>query len=194
MDDIRLPLPAKSPRFLDRFRFFIRQQQLAYATEKTYVHWARQFIVFNNKRRPEEMGVEEVDAFLSWLAQVRQCSPATQAQALNAIVFLYKKFLQKELGEFTFVKPAYRKRPPVVFSHEEARSIIAHLDRSWHLMASLMYGSGLRVMECCRLRIKDVDFAMNEMVVRDGKGGKDRVTVIPDRMIQFFKEDRGATD
>jgi len=188
MDDIRPPLPATPSRLLDRFRWFMRQQQLSLSTEKVYVHWVRQFIIFNQRRHPEEMGAHEVDAFLSWLAITRRCSPATQAQALNAIIFLYKRFLGRELGPLAFVKPAYKKRPPVVFSHGEAQAVIQSLQRSWFLMASLMYGSGLRVMECCRLRIKDVDFGMNELVVRDGKGEKDRRTVLPSSLKPLLQE------
>jgi len=188
MDDIRMPLQPNSPRLLDRFRWFIRQQQLALATEKTYVHWARQFIIFHKKRHPDQMGATEIDEFLSWLAITRRCSPATQSQALNALVFLYKRFLNKEIGALLFTRPAYKKRPPVVFSHEEAQSVIHSLQGSWFIMASLMYGAGLRVMECCRLRIKDVDFGMNELVVRDGKGGKDRRTVLPSSLKPLLRE------
>lgn len=182
MDDIRLPLKPGSTRFIDRFRWFLRQQQLSYATEKIYIHWVRSFIVYSGRRHPEQMGAAEIDAFLSWLAIERQCSPSTQAQALNALVFLYKRFLAIDIGTLAFTRPAFKRRPPVVFSRSEAIDVIDKLEGSWSLMARLMYGSGLRVMEACRLRVKDVDFGMHQIIVRDGKGSKDRRTLLPESL------------
>jgi integron integrase len=188
MDDIRPPLSAQSPRFLDQLRWFIRQQQLSYATEKVYVHWVRLFIMHHGKRHPEQLGAAEIDAFLSWLAIERTCSPSTQAQALNALMFLYKRFLNIDVGQLNFARPAYKRRPPVVFSHTEAQAVIAQLDGSWKLLAQLMYGGGLRVMEACRLRVKDVDFSMHQLTVRDGKGGKDRYTVLPSVLVAPLRQ------
>lgn len=187
MDDIRAPIPAESPRFFDRFRYFIRQQQLSLATERTYVYWVHQFIVFHGRKRPEEMGPADVDRFLSYLAIERQCAGNTQALALNALVFLYQRFLKLPLGELTFTRPSRGRRLPVVFSHDEAQSVIGHMNGSLRLVASLMYGSGLRVMESCRLRVKDIDFSMRELIVREGKGKKDRHTVLPVTLVPLLQ-------
>jgi len=183
MDDIRAPIAADAPRFFDRYRYFMRQQQLSLSTEKTYLYWAHQYILFHGRQHPEDIGPAEVDQFLSHLAIERQCAANTQALALNALVFLYQRFLKRPLGELEFVKPSRGRRIPVVFSHAEALQVIEYLPGSHKLMASLMYGCGLRVMESCRLRVKDVDFNMNEIIVRDGKGSKDRRTVLPRSLV-----------
>jgi integron integrase len=187
MDDIRTPISATSPRFLDRFRFFMRQQHLSLATEKAYVYWVHQFIVYCDRQHPEQLGPADVDRFLSHLAIERQCAAGTQALALNALVFLYQRFLQRPLGELAFSRPSRGRRLPVVFSHDEAQRVIGHTNGSLRLMASLMYGSGLRVMECCRLRVKDIDFAMHEIIVREGKGSKDRHTVLPSTLVSSLQ-------
>lgn len=179
MDDIPVAVNPGSARFIDRLRLFIRSRHLAWATEKTYVHWIRRYIHFHGKRHPQDMGAREVVAFLNHLATVQRVSPRTQAIALNALVFLYRQFLQVDLGQLDYQPCRPKRRVPVVFSHAEAMAVIDGLDGSYRLMALLMYGAGLRVMECCRLRIKDVDFGMNELLVRDGKGGKDRRTLLP---------------
>lgn len=183
MDDIRIPISSESPRFFDRFRYFIRQQQLSLATERTYAYWVHQFIIYHGRKHPDELGAADVDRFLSHLAIERQCAANTQALALNSLVFLYQRFLQRPLGDLSFTKPSRGRRLPVVFSHDEAQRVIAQISGTQRLMASLMYGSGLRVMECCRLRVKDVDFAMNEIIVREGKGSKDRHTVLPGTLV-----------
>lgn len=180
MDDIPEPVAGAPARLSDQLRRFMRSRHMAYSTEKTYLHWIYQFIRFHGKKHPRTLGAEHVDQYLSWLATNRNVSPATQAIALNAIIFLYHKFLRIELDQLDFSRPKYRKRPPVVFTHTEAIRVIELIPGEMPaLMAQLMYGSGLRLMECCRLRIKDVDFGMQQLTVRQGKGGRDRVTLLP---------------
>ena len=159
MDNIRPPLPQKPTKFLDQLTFHMRSKNLAYRTEKTYIGWIKDFIIFHNKKHPEKMGTAEINAYLSHLSVTRNLSINSQKTALNAIVYLYKKFLKHEIGELNF---SYSQRPrniPTVFSHEEAMTIINQLEGVKKLAASLMYGSGLRVMESVRLRVKDIDFA-----------------------------------
>lgn len=167
----------------------MRIKHLAYSTEKTYLYWILNFIRFHDRRHPSQMGALEVDAYLGYLATTRKVSPHTQALALNALVFLYHQFLEKQLGQLDFTRPRYRKRPPVVFTHKEAMAVIDSITSPTHnLMAKLMYGSGLRLMECCRLRVKDIDFAMNEIMVRRGKGNRDRHTLLPTSLVVSLQE------
>ncbi len=179
MDDIPKPLQLSRPRFLDLVRAAIRQRNLAYSTERTYLHWIRTFIRFHDRRHPGQMGAPEVDAFLSWLATERRGSPSTQRIALNAPGFFYERFLERPLGELKYQRPKAKRRIPQVLTHAEAMDIIERLSPPSSVMVRLMYGSGLRLMETCRLRVKDLDFGMQELLVRDGKGGKDRRTLLP---------------
>lgn len=183
-DDVPTPLPQKPRRLLDQVRYLMRQRNMAWSTEKTYVLWIKRYIYFHDKKYPKDMGAAEVDAFLSHLAVERNNSPTTQAIALNALVFLYKQFLNQELGKLYYHPAARRSHIPVVFSHSEASRIIDQLSGTVKLMCQIMYGSGLRVMECSRLRIKDIDFEIGEIIVRDGKGSKDRRTVLPKVVIE----------
>jgi integron integrase len=188
MDDVPVQVPANATRLMDRLRLFMRNRHMAWSTEKTYVHWIARYIRFHQKRHPEEMGPQEVEQFLSYLA-VQEClSPATQAIALNALVFLYREYLDQPLGQLHYEPARIKRRLPVVFSHAEATAVINGLHGSYHLMGQLMYGCGLRVLECLRLRIKDLDFAMHQIIVRDGKGGKDRRTVLPAILFEPLKE------
>jgi integron integrase len=158
----------------------IRTRHYSRSTERTYCAWIRRFVLFHGKRHPADMGVQEVGRFLSWLATDAKVSASTQNQALAAILFLYRDVLQIELPWIADV--VHAKRPqnlPVVLSRREVRQVMDHLRGVPHLMALLLYGAGLRLMECARLRIKDVDFDANQIVVRRGKGGKDRVTLLP---------------
>ena len=185
MDDIPLPLCDKPFRLTDQLRQCMRVKHLSYSTEKIYIYWILNFIRFHNRRHPSQMGSLEVDSYLSYLAIKRKVSPSTQSLALNALIFLFNRFLDKELGDLHFTRPQYRKKPPVVFTHDEAMNIIKLIDTTPHgLMAKLMYGSGLRLMECCRLRLKDVDFGMNEIMIRCGKGNRDRHTLLPTSLIE----------
>ncbi len=171
--------PAK-PRLLDRVRDAIRVRHYSHRTEQSYVQWIRRFILFHEKKHPLDMGTTEVEAFLSYLATRRNVAASTQNQALAAILFLYRHVLQVEIGWLENVQKAKKpKRLPVVFSREEVARLLSFLkDEQW-LMASLLYGSGLRLMECHKLRIQDIDFDYAQLLVRDGKGGKDRMTILP---------------
>ncbi len=188
MDDIPIPLPAKPTRFIDRYRHFIRLQNKAYKTEKTYVQWAKRYIYFHNKRHPEEMGADEIEQFLDHLSTQGNVAKNTQKTALNALVFLYAKFLGIDLRDLKYQYASTPTRIPVVFSHSEAESVIANLNSPYSFMAQIMYGSGLRISECLRLRVNDIDFGMNVITVRRGKGDKDRVTLLPQKLITRFHQ------
>ena len=166
----------------------MRERHLAYATEKTYIHWIRSFIRFHKRRHPKTMGALEVDEYLSWLAASRQVSPATQAIALNALVFMYRHVLDTDLGNLRYTRAKPKRRIPQVLSHEEALRIIEVATGLPKLAISLMYGSGLRSAECLKLRIKDIDFAQQEIIVRSGKGDKDRRTILPARLVPVLQE------
>jgi integron integrase len=181
----RSPLVSAStteprPKLLDQVRQAIQMRHYSPRTEETYVHWIRRFIFFHNKRHPAEMAEPEIARFLSSLATESHVSASTQNQALNAVLFLYRQVLRKDIGYVNGVVRANRpKRLPTVLSRQEVRSIFEKLDGSQWLMALLLYGAGLRLMECLQLRVKDVDFSRNEIRVRSGKGDKDRVTMLP---------------
>ena len=175
----RLTMDGK-PRLLDQLREQIRVRHYSIRTEDVYVHWVRSFIRFHRLRHPADMGAAEVEQFLSYLAVKRSVSASTQNQALSALLFLYKHVLHIELPWLDDVVRAKRpERLPVVLSREETQQLLALLEGTVGLVAQLLYGSGLRLMEAVRLRVKDVDFSRRELVVRDGKGMKDRVTVLP---------------
>lgn len=182
--DVPPSLPAVPSRLIDFLRAFIRSRNLAYATEKTYVHWVLRYIRFHGRRHPRTLSARHVDAFLSHLAVRKHCSPATQKTALNALVFLYREFLGKPLEDLSFARSRRPQRVPVVFSHEEARALIGRLDGVNQLVARLIYGAGLRINEVLRLRVKDIDFAMRQITVRSSKGNKDRVTLLPDSLAE----------
>jgi integron integrase len=181
-------IPAR-PRLSDQVRDALRRKHYSYRTEKTYLHWIRRFIYFHGKRHPRDMAEPEIATFLTHLAVARRVSASTQNQALNAILFLYKRVIGREMGLIDGVVRAKRpERLPVVLTREEVNAVLARLTgRDW-LMAGLMYGAGLRVTECLRLRIKDIDFGMNQIVVRDGKGQKDRVTPLPVTVLSALKQ------
>lgn len=161
----------------------IRRRYYSRRTEEAYVHWVRRFIYFCGKRHPRELGEAEVTAFLSHLAVDRSVAASTQNQALSALLFLYRHVLQLELGWLKDIERASRlPRTPTVAAREEVERVLGHLEGTRWLIASLLYGSGLRVLECLRLRVKDVDFSYLQIVVRDGKGDKDRVTMLPQKL------------
>ena len=174
--------PSGSPklRLLDQVRQAIRTRHYSYRTEKAYVHWTKRFIFFHNKRHPADMGEAEIGRFLSSLATDSHVSASTQNQALNALLFLYREIVKKDIGYVDGVVRAKRPhRLPVVLTRQEVRSILGCLDGSDWIMAMLLYGAGLRLMECLRLRVKDIDSGSNQIVVRAGKGDKDRHTMLP---------------
>jgi integron integrase len=171
---------ARKPRLLDQVRTAIRTKHYSYQTEEAYIAWIRQFILFHNKQHPADMSEIDVNVFLNYLATRRKVSASTQTQALCAIVFLYRYVLGRELGQLQgLIRAKKKKNLPVVFTRDEVRQVLENLSGTHRLMANLLYGSGLRLMECIRLRVKDVDFGYNQIVVRDGKGKKDRVTMLP---------------
>lgn len=172
--------PTPKPLLLEQVRRRIRAKHLSRRTEQAYTHWIKRYILHHGKRHPSDMGAPEVEAFLSWLATDRQVSATTQNQALAALLFLYKEVLGVNLpwlDKVTRAKP--RERRPVVLSHQEVSALLSHMSGVTGLMARLIYGTGMRLMECCQLRIKDVDFHQREITIRAGKGGKDRVTMLP---------------
>src|SRR5438876_11400077 len=174
------PEGASRPRLLDRVRDALRARHSSRRTEKSYVAWIRRYIVFHGKRHPAEMGAVEVTQFLSSLAQQDHVAASTQNQALSALLFLYRQVLQFEMPWLDNVVRVKRsERLPVVLTREEVRAVIRELQGPPRLMAILLYGAGLRLLECARLRVKDVDFATNQIIVRAGKGDRDRVTMLP---------------
>lgn len=170
----------RQPRLLDRVRERCRVKRFSLRTEQAYSHWIRRSILFNGKRHPRDMGAPEVEAFLTPLAVDGNVAPSTQNQALAAILFLYREVLGIDLQWLDGITRA-RKPPrlPVVLSRNEVKALLAHLDGIHWLLASLMYGSGFRLMEALRLRVKDIDLKRREFTVRDGKGGKDRRMMLP---------------
>ncbi len=168
------------PTLLNQVRAAIRLRHYSIRTEESYVNNIRRFILYHGKRHPREMGVAEIRQYLSHLATDNNVAASTQGVALNALLFLYREVLQIDLPLVEGVERAKRpKRVPVVLTQDEAKRVLAQLSGMHHLMASLLYGAGLRLMECVRLRVQDVDFAYGQITVRDGKGERDRRTVLP---------------
>ena len=172
-------------KLLDQVSDAIRTKHYSLRTEKTYKDWIKRYILFHNKRHPKEMGVSEVQAFITHLAMHGNVSASTQNQALSAILFLYRHVLHIEL-EFPTdtIRPEKSRRIPVVLTKEEAVAIISRMNGLSKLMTKILYGSGLRLMECMRLRVKDIDFGNHQIIVRDGKGEQDRVTILPDSLLK----------
>nr|MBC7244615.1 integron integrase [Chloroflexota bacterium] len=193
------PKPAQassSPKLLDRVREALRRKHYSYRTEQAYLLWIKRFILFYNpglspanvKRHPKEMGASEVEAFLTHLAVKENVAASTQNQALSALLFLYQEVLHKDLGPIDALRAKKPKRLPTVLTKDEVRWVISHLSGPHQLMAKLLYGSGLRLMECLRLRVKDLDFDHRTIIVRDGKGAEDRVTMLPASLIISLQE------
>jgi integron integrase len=177
------------PRLLDRARERMRVKHYSLRTEQAYLGWIKRFILANGKRHPQELGAAEVERFLTSLAVERNVAAGTQNQALAALLFLYREVLDLDLPWLqTMVRAKRPQRVPVVLSTDEVARILAILDGRNRLPAALLYGTGMRLMECIRLRVKDVDFACNSIVVRGGKGGKDRRVLMPQRLIEPLRE------
>jgi len=176
-------------KLLDRVRDAIRVKHYSIRTEDAYVSWIKRYILFHDKRHPREMGVSDIEAFLTYLAVEQHVAASTQNQALSALLFLYREVLKKDLERpVDSVRAKRPKRLPTVLTKEEVFKVIGFLSGTHQLMAKLLYGSGLRLMECVRLRVKDVDFTQRQIIVRDGKGQKDRVTMLPDVLIPLLQE------
>ncbi len=174
----------RAPKLLDQVRHAIRIRHYSIRTEDSYVYWVRAYIRFHGLRHPRELGAREVTDFLSHLATERDVAAATQQQALSALLFLYRHVLEIELPWLNdLVRPKKPARLPTVLNHQEIAALLAAVPPEHGLMARLLYGTGMRLMECLRLRIKDVDFVRREILIHDGKGAKDRVTVLPQSLI-----------
>ena len=190
-------------KLLDQLSDALRTLHYSYRTEQAYIDWVRRYILFHQKRHPNTMGEDEIRTFITHLATERHVAASTQNQALSAILFLYREVLHKELDSILLSGAKRPERLPTVLTRDEVVSILSQLTGSHKLMTQLLYGSGLRLMECVRLRIKDLDFQYKTVTVRDGKGEKDRITPMPDSLITplqrqvervrlFHDEDMGA--
>ena len=182
-------IPNPKLKLLDQVSEVMRFKHYSIRTETTYREWIKRYILFHGKRHPREMGAFEIERFLSDLAVRLHVAASTQNQAFNALLFLYREVLHLEMPQLEGVERAQRPaRLPVVLSKDEAQRLLAGMTGTFRLMAKLLYGTGLRLMECVRLRVKDVDFEQNHIVVRDGKGFKDRVTVLPESLKQPLQD------
>ena len=184
---------SKPPtRLLDQVREQIRLRHYSIRTEQAYVSWIKRYILFHDKKHPKDMDKAEIEAFLTYLAKDLNVSSSTQNQAFNALLFLYNQVLHKSLDDkINAIRAKKPRRLPTVMTNEEAMKVVKGLAGSNKLMAQLLYGSGLRLMECLRLRVKDIDFGMNQIMVRDGKGKIDRVTLLPEsakfKLIEYLE-------
>lgn len=182
------PEPTKPPKLLDQVRERLRVKRYSIRTEKQYVQWVRRFILFHDKRHPRGLGAAEVEAFLTHLAVEGNVATATQNQALSALLFLYREVLEINLPWLDNVVRAKRPaRLPVVLTRQEVTALLDRMSGTYGLLARLLYGTGMRLMEVIRLRVKDVDFSRAEIMVRDGKGGKDRVTMLPQSLLALLQ-------
>lgn len=174
---------ASSPKLLDRVRWHLRVKHYSIRTEQAYVDWIRRYIVFHRKRHPNEMSEKEITEFLTHLAVEKSVAASTQNQAFSALLFLYQQVLERKLDFIDNVQRVTRPaKLPVVFTRAEAQAVLARMHGEHRLMAELLYGAGLRLMECVRLRIKDIDFGYAQITIRDGKGLRQRVTLLPQRL------------
>lgn len=174
---------SSRPKLLTQVRDALRSRHYSARTERTYSQWIKRFIFFNGVRHPQELGEVEVNRFLTHLAVVEKVSASTQNQALSALLFLYRYVIERPLGQLGDVIRARRpQRLPVVLTRDEVRNLLSHMRGTEQLIALLMYGTGMRLMECLRLRVKDVDFASGEILIRQGKGDKDRRTMLPTKL------------
>jgi integron integrase len=174
------PSENQKPRLLEEVRNAIRVKHYSIRTEEAYLYWIKKFILFHQKQHPLSLGEAEVREFITYLNLEENVAPSTQNQALSALLFLYKYVLHEDLNWVSEIEWAKKpKRLPVVFTKEEARKVLTMLEGSKWIMASFLYGSGLRLLECLRLRVQDIDFTSNNVLIREGKGNKDRVTVLP---------------
>ncbi len=177
--------PKKPQKLLDQVREKLRVKHYAYRTEKTYIFWMRRFILFHGKKHPKDMGAKEIEAFLTHLAVNRRVAASTQNQALNALMFLYKKVLHIDISDpIDSVRARRPDRLPVVLSKQDAFKVIELMTGEPLLVVKLLYGSGLRLMECLQVRVKDIDFSLNQILIRHGKGGKDRITMLPANVVE----------
>jgi integron integrase len=181
--------PVQPPKLLDQLRRCIRDNHCSVRTERAYVYWARWYIRFHGLRHPADMGGKEIQAFMSYLVNERQIAGATYTQALCAPLFLYKKVLGIELPWIEGIsRPSKPARRPTVLTAQEVELVLLQMEGVHALIARLLYGTGMRLMECAQLRVKDVDFQRREIVIRQGKGGKDRITMLPLSLVQPLRD------
>jgi integron integrase len=179
---------SQGKKLMEQVSDALRTKHYSYRTEQTYKDWIKRYILYHNKRHPKDMGEEEIRAFIAHLAAERKVAASTSNQALSAILFLYRIVLQRNIQLPPDLSNASRpKRLPAVLTHTEAMQIISHMRGTPRLMAKIMYGSGLRVLECLRLRVKDLDFENHQIIVRGGKGDDDRLTILPESLIPELK-------
>ena len=183
-----MPQAQRPKKLLDQMRDVLRTQHYAIRTEDAYVDWARRFILFHQKRHPAEMGRVEIEAFLTHLAVERHVAASTQNQALSALLFLYKAVLHQEVEAVDAVRARKPTRLPTVLTKPEALRVLHAMVGVPQVMAKLLYGSGVRALECVRVLVKDVDFAQHILLVRDGKGEKDRITMLPETLVTPLQE------
>ncbi len=178
--------PKKEKKLLDQYSEVLRNLHYSARTEKTYISWVRKYILYHNKRHPREMGTRQINEFITSLANQKNIAASTQNQAISAVLFLYRHVLLIDLDEKALVsiRPTRPKRLPTVLSKDEAKKVIAKMTGIYKVMAQIMYGSGLRLMEVLRLRIKDLDFENHQIIVRDGKGENDRITPFPNTLLE----------
>ncbi|MDX1776929.1 MAG: integron integrase [Desulfobulbales bacterium] len=177
-------------KLLDLARDIMRRKHYSLRTEQIYIHWMKRYIFFHRKRHPGDMGVPEIEAFLTHLAVQEKVSASTQNQAFNAILFLYRRVLGVSLQDenISAIRAGRKKNMPVVLTRDETTRLLSLMNGMTQLMARLLYGSGLRVMECVRLRVHDIDFGMGEVTVRDGKGAKDRLSILPESLVPDLRQ------
>lgn len=186
-----MPMPTtdNKPKLLTQLSQAMRSRHYSRKTESTYIHWIKRFIFFHHVRHPKDMAEPEINAYLTHLAVKEHVSSSTQNQALCAIIFLYKYVLNRKIGDIGEVIRAKQSRYiPVVMTKDEVKAVVGNLTGDKKLMISLMYGTGLRLMECLRLRVQDIDFGRNEITVRDGKGAKDRITMLPESLKEPLRQ------
>lgn len=180
--------PNAPRKLLDQVKDRIQAKKYSIRTETQYVQWVKRFILFHNKKHPTQMGYEEIEAFLTYLAVEEHVSASTQNQALAALLFLYKEVLRINIPSLDGIVRAKRpQRLPVVLTRQEVHIVLDRMSGTYGLMANLLYGTGMRLMECVRLRVKDIDFERKEIVVRSGKGAKDRVTMLPQALMAILQ-------
>lgn len=181
--------PIKATRLMDQVRERVRYLHYSIRTEQAYLHWIKAFIHFHGMRHPRDMGAPEVEAFLADLANTKNVAAATHKQALSALMFLYQKVLGIDLPWLGAIgRPKAQRKLPVVLTTAEVSQVLSAMDAKYRLIGQLLYGTGLRLMEGLRLRIKDVDFGHRAIVIRDGKGGKDRTVMLPDRLLEPLRD------